>query len=395
MRLSSIAVAFLATALCAVVHGNLVVDDRKLQNATVAPEPSDAELTLGGANNKETAPKDTEPTPEETGGLFGGFDGISEKQKPAGGDPAVPEGGSDGIAENQEAPGTDPALPVTETTPTNDTGDALAAVPSPAEDPVVPGTKEETTPSSSAQDDPVPTGDDTGEGAGNESVPVPTGDNTGEGNTGSANPDKLPILESAPAAAPVEVPTRTNDIVPAPAAAPTEEDTVPAFEPPVAVPTGFEPEEAPVTAPTESRPLFTPYPTVFRKPTLRPASVYVPSFDDPVKAEDENMKYDPTTGTWFTNESTIEEIEHDKTVIIALSTVFGIMFLFSVFVAYQMLENPEGCCASICRITVACLCGILRCVCYPCRAMCGCTGAKGPTYAIPDDGQFTHDLELS
>eukprot|EP00536_Pseudo-nitzschia_multiseries_P013895 jgi/Psemu1/310365/fgenesh1_kg.629_\ len=87
-------------------------------------------------------------------------------------------------------------------------------------------------------------------------------------------------------------------------------------------------------------------------------------------------------------------MEHDQSVIIALSVVFGVMFFFAIFVAYQMLHNPDGCCASICRITVACWCGILRCVCYPCRAMCGCTGQQAPKYEIPDEERFPNDLEL-
>ena len=103
-------------------------------------------------------------------------------------------------------------------------------------------------------------------------------------------------------------------------------------------------------------------------------------------------------GEWGWDNSTVEELEHDQTVIIALSVTFGVMFFFSVFVAYQMLENPHGCCASICRITVACFCGILRFFCYPCRAICGCTGNQNSRdhMIVPDDhGNYTHDLELS
>mmetsp|Transcript_21620 Transcript_21620/g.51577 ORF Transcript_21620/g.51577 Transcript_21620/m.51577 type:complete len:379 (+) Transcript_21620:151-1287(+) len=138
---------------------------------------------------------------------------------------------------------------------------------------------------------------------------------------------------------------------------------------------------------------FTPYPMAYNPPTLRPAVPYVSTDDDPLKSTD---GFASTIEDWFTNESTIEEMEHDRNVIIALSVVFGFMFFFSVFVAYQMLENPDGCCASLCRITVACWCGIIRCICYPCRSICGCTGGSEAQHMmVPDDGQFTHDLELS
>jgi len=138
---------------------------------------------------------------------------------------------------------------------------------------------------------------------------------------------------------------------------------------------------------------FTPYPTAHRSPTLRPAVPYVSTDDDPLEKGDDHVS---NIEDWFSNESTIEEMEHDKSVIIALSIVFGVMFFFSIFAAYQMLENPDGCCASLCRITVVCWCALIRCICYPCRAMCGCTGPSGGQHMmVPDDGHFTHDLELS
>ena len=89
---------------------------------------------------------------------------------------------------------------------------------------------------------------------------------------------------------------------------------------------------------------FTPYPTAYRPPTLRPSVPYVSTDDDPLKDTD---GFGSKIEDWFSNESTIEEMEHDRNVIIALSVVFGFMFFFSVFVAYQMLENPDGCCARL------------------------------------------------
>lgn len=175
--------------------------------------------------------------------------------------------------------------------------------------------------------------------------------------------------------APNEIDAPTSDFAPTPTK----------IEPTYIAPT---PNDS-MAAPTHS---FTPYPEVYKPPTLRPASAYVSTDDDPLKEDD----YDRDSGDWTWNDSTIEEMEHDKTVIIGLSVVFGLMFFFSIFVAFQMLENPDGCCASICRITVTCFCGITRCICYPCRAMCGCTSPSSRQHMIvPEDGNFTHDLELS
>jgi len=158
--------------------------------------------------------------------------------------------------------------------------------------------------------------------------------------------------------------------------------------------------EAPTSdsAPTPTNAARTPFPTVYNPPSLRPALPYISATDDPLedKYDADGDGYDDRFD-WFAKDSeTIEELEHDKTVIIALSVTFGVMVFFSIFVAFQLLENPDGCCASICRISVACWCGLLRCICYPCRAMCGCTGpSHGEHMMVPDDGRFTHDLELS
>jgi len=156
--------------------------------------------------------------------------------------------------------------------------------------------------------------------------------------------------------------------------------------------------EAPTPLP---QPRFTPSPTVYAKPSLRPVSPYVSTDDDPLKNDSDEAFSD-----WGFNEETVNEIEkdveemaHDTKVVIALSTVFGLMFFFAVFVAYQMLEKPNGICASLCRITVAFWCGLLRCVCWPCRKMCGCTDNDKPNredhMMLANDGHFTHDLELS
>jgi hypothetical protein len=83
----------------------------------------------------------------------------------------------------------------------------------------------------------------------------------------------------------------------------------------------------------------------FPSPTPVP---YVPDDDfDPI----ENGGGGEGTSTftddekWAWDNSTVEQIEHDQTAIIALSVVFGVMFLFSIIVAHQMLDNPHGCCA--------------------------------------------------
>jgi len=135
-----------------------------------------------------------------------------------------------------------------------------------------------------------------------------------------------------------------------------------------------------------------------KPPTLRPTAQYVSTDDDPL---DDPLKETSNgeTGGWEWTESTIDEMEHDLTAVISLSVAFTVMFIFAIIVAYQMLENPSGFCATICRLIVACWCGLIRCICYPCRAMCGYTGGSsgGQHKMVPEDGfqedRFQDDLE--
>ncbi|KAL3941464.1 MAG: hypothetical protein SGARI_000594 [Bacillariaceae sp.] len=153
------------------------------------------------------------------------------------------------------------------------------------------------------------------------------------------------------------VATPTEDRFPTePAEAPTEDrfPTPTAERPTFDEPTGPTPTFSPPTAPTPTFAAPTaPFPTpTFPQPTLKP---YVPNDeDDPIMGptgSDESGSGSGGSGTsnndeWGWDNSTVEELEHDQTVIIALSVTFGVMFFFSVFVAYQMLENPHGCYAT-------------------------------------------------
>lgn len=135
-----------------------------------------------------------------------------------------------------------------------------------------------------------------------------------------------------------------------------QEDEEDIFEPESQTidPAFYEDENVKETTP-EPEPFF--QPTL--RPTLRPVKPYVGTDDDPLKGEDEfdndfesnlpewAQPAEEWVEDWFSEDSTIEEMEHNKTVVITLSVVFGVMFFFAVFVAYQMLENPDGCCARL------------------------------------------------
>lgn len=241
---------------------------------------------------------------------------------------------------------------------------------------------------------------------------VPTGFPIGEENEteNKTEEEQIPndVMENdmAPVAAQVSAPVVSPIVLPPPVAVSTSSS----YDSPVAAPTydyfdqenDIEEKSAPTYYPTIGNLDQYSTPEYMKPPTNRPTVPYISSDDDPLKNDELDKGIEGGMNSlvdWFSNESTINEMEHDKNVIIALSVVFGAMFIFSIFTAYQLLENPEGCCASICRITVACWRGIVLCVCYPCRAICGCTNkqrsGRHTMVGTADEDGFTHDLELS
>ena len=196
----------------------------------------------------------------------------------------------------------------------------------------------------------------------------------------------------SPVSSPVESESSFDSPVESPVSSPVESESVDSpVDTPVSSPVESEsvdsPVDAPVSSPVDSSfdsPVDSPVststetptynPTRYKEPsspsleyepptagpmapTQRPTRTYTSSDDDPLKNDvlDEADSMDSSSSEeWGWNDSTVEEIEqkieemeHDKAVIIALSVVFGVMFFFSIFVAYQMLENPEGCCARL------------------------------------------------
>jgi hypothetical protein len=230
----------------------------------------------------------------------------------------LPLGGDDGKQQEEETTTSPPA-------PTDIGNDfeQQTPVPEPANEDDIPKDTPVNAPTDSNTETEVPGGD--------EITPSPTP----VGDEGGSRPS---------------TPTSTTENVESPEAAPTEGG-------------GFEPEMTPEPAPTGGEtPMKTPAPTLpyvpqptydyttppfasFPSPTPVP---YIPDDDfDPIENGDggEGTSTFTDDEKWAWDNSTVEQIEHDQTAIIALSVVFGVMFLFSIIVAHQMLDNPHGCCA--------------------------------------------------
>jgi hypothetical protein len=88
-----------------------------------------------------------------------------------------------------------------------------------------------------------------------------------------------------------------------------------------------------------------------------------------------------------------DSMVHDRNVAIVASVFGAIGFILLLITAQQIIENPDGCCARLCRFSIA----FWRVVCWPCRKVC-CRGKKRRGHTvIADDGYagYSHDLELS
>ena len=80
----------------------------------------------------------------------------------------------------------------------------------------------------------------------------------------------------------------------------------------------------------------------------------------------------------------ISESESDSYVAHAI----GWMALFAVvgmiFTAYQLDTNPDGICASFCRLMVSLSACLLKVLCLPCRFICGCPSGGDDRISSPD-----------
>lgn len=63
-----------------------------------------------------------------------------------------------------------------------------------------------------------------------------------------------------------------------------------------------------------------------------------------------------------------DNIMHDKYIPFVATTICLVSFCFLLLVVQQMVENPQGCLAKLCRCTVA----LVRILCWPIRLVCCC-----------------------
>jgi hypothetical protein len=141
-------------------------------------------------------------------------------------------------------------------------------------------------------------------------------------------------------------------------------------------------------------------PTVEVKDPYDTHDTYDPPDDDPVKEDADGEIEDEweEKTTIEIAEEDAEEMLHDKWVPVTAGICGGIAFFFMIFVAQQMIENPDGCCSKMCRCAVACF----RILCCPCRKLCYCGGSRAKArrthdLVMGDNGNYgyTHDLELT
>lgn len=107
----------------------------------------------------------------------------------------------------------------------------------------------------------------------------------------------------------------------------------------------------------------------------------------------------PDESEWSKGESyrteTPEEMLHDRNVIIAVASAVFFGFVLALFSAQQVIENPDGCCASLCRCSVKFFCFFFKLLCFPCRMCCGNKDRRSHDLMVGSSDSYTHDLELT
>lgn len=156
----------------------------------------------------------------------------------------------------------------------------------------------------------------------------------------------------------------------APTSSPTKKWT---WSPSVSVTTADTDVEA---TPMPSIPV-TPSPT--RSPTLAPTSE---AWSDKIKDEREKLK----------------QLANDRTAEVVASIIAFLGISGMLFTAYQFLENPDGLCASCCRLSLKVVSFLLKLLCLPCR-ICfgrysGYTGSDPRNRTVFVE-EYTNDLELT
>lgn len=363
-------VALVASA-SAVIQSSSHASSLAVAERRASEEASSTTEDLSPVQSPAASPRESEPQGDE----FLGDEPQGDEEQGVEGDGFGGDGGGDGADESASEPAIDPAEGGG-----GDFGggDESTPVPAPLADAVQePPTAEEMSQATEEAASSAEEGGGEGEGGIDESAEVPGEAPTAEGNgdttptSGEEGQEEInpPDEEGGAPMTPGESGTESETPAPAPTsgenggdgptpttgeAAPTAEE-VPTtdygeggeerpvatgeFDTPVPAPVGF-PTFPPVERPTF--PFSTP---VYIPPTPRPESTYVSTDDDPLTQDvvgDDTYKIETD---WNWNQSTIDDMEHDKSVVIALSVVFGVMFLFSIVVAHQMLHNPQGCCA--------------------------------------------------
>eukprot|EP00565_Helicotheca_tamesis_P007314 CAMPEP_0185724924 /NCGR_PEP_ID=MMETSP1171-20130828/1274_1 /TAXON_ID=374046 /ORGANISM="Helicotheca tamensis, Strain CCMP826" /LENGTH=564 /DNA_ID=CAMNT_0028392895 /DNA_START=92 /DNA_END=1786 /DNA_ORIENTATION=- len=154
--------------------------------------------------------------------------------------------------------------------------------------------------------------------------------------------------------------------------------------------------DAPVqsyTPPPAPVPYYKPTPT---GPTYDETHPYKPPDDDILNTKDDEGTTDQLGER---QPETPEEMLHDRNVEILAGVIGGLAVVLWLLTAHQVMENPDGLCAGICRLCVKCVCLIFKIVCLPCRFICGCGSNKARRGHVPastiDDSNMRYDLELA
>ena len=117
------------------------------------------------------------------------------------------------------------------------------------------------------------------------------------------------------------------------------------------------------------------------------------------KSSDDKSEIDEIKQMVLEGEKEVVRVAKDPTaeILAGVIALFGLLGM--VFTGWQLLENPQGLCASICRLCVTCFACFCKVIFLPCRLCCdrhrGYTGSNTMDNSSFLNNEHTHDLELS
>eukprot|EP01083_Nonionella_stella_P237329 832681_1 len=151
-------------------------------------------------------------------------------------------------------------------------------------------------------------------------------------------------------------------------------------------------------SPTKSPRTMAPHRSPTRAPHRSPTTY-------PTKSPTSQPTTSPTTMSWgekiAAEKQEIRDIATNNTADVMAGVIAFLGIVGMLITAWQLFENPDGLCASCCRLSLKVSAFLLKIMCLPCKLCCGrysgytTSDPKNRTVFLEKAEEYTNDLELT